>query len=142
MLPPPGRLAGRGRGRPSRRFLWLGSPALLRGLAGDAEPGADVGPGVAVAAEPDDGVADGVLDVGAEVSDEGEGFDVAACDAAGVGAQDAARERGVLVVLDDRPGGVWCQAVVDGVLALAAAGVRRHGGGPSCGAARRRPPGA
>ena len=47
----------------------------------------------------------------------GEGFDVAVGDAAGVGAQDAAGERGVLVVLDQPSGAVRCQRFLDGVLA-------------------------
>ena len=48
--------------------VWLRSwgitaPALLGCLPGDAEPGADVGPAVAAAAQPGDGVADGVVEV-------------------------------------------------------------------------------
>jgi len=83
MLPPPDPARGRGREAPSRPWLWL-APALLGGLAGDAEPSADVGPGAAVLfAQPGDGLAGGVLDVGAEVGDEGQCLDVAAGDAAG-----------------------------------------------------------
>ena len=41
-----------------------------------------------------------VVDLGGQAEHEGQGFDVAVGDAAGVGAQDAAGERGVLVVLD------------------------------------------
>ena len=52
-----------------------------------------------------------------EADHEGEGFDVAERDAAGVGPQDAAGERGVLVVLGQPPRAVWCQGPVDGVLA-------------------------
>ena len=40
------------------------APALLGSLAGDAEPHGDVGPGVAEFAEPGDGLAGGVLEVG------------------------------------------------------------------------------
>ena len=82
------------------------APALLGGLAGDAEPGADLGPGVAAAAQAFDGLADGGIDLGGETEHGDQGFDVAVGDAAGVGAQDAAGERGVLVVLDrTRPAG-------------------------------------
>jgi hypothetical protein len=42
--------------------LPVASPALLCCLTGDAEPGADVGPGVAVFAESDHGVPDAGVD--------------------------------------------------------------------------------
>ena len=64
---------------------WPGSPALLGGLAGDAEPGADLGPGVAGAAQAGDGLGDGGIDLGREAEHEGQGLDVAVGDAAGVG---------------------------------------------------------
>ena len=62
----PGRVTGS-----SRQWVLLVSvtgvgsvaPALLGSLAGDAEPHADVGPGVAEGAERGDGLAGGVLEV-------------------------------------------------------------------------------
>src|ERR1035438_5136724 len=96
---------------------WAASPALLGGLAGDAEPGADLGPGVAEAAQAGHGLADNGVDLVGEVGHEGECFDVAVRDAAGVGAQDAPGERGVLIVLPHPSGPFWCQGVLDGVLA-------------------------
>ena len=44
------------------------SPALLGGLAGDAEPGADVGPGISLGSQTGHGVADRGIDakVGAD----------------------------------------------------------------------------
>ena len=53
-----------------------------------------------------------VVDLGGQAEHEGQGLDVAVGDAAGVGAQDAAGERGVLVVLDHPSGAVWCQRVL------------------------------
>ena len=79
------------------------SPALLGGLAGDSEPGADLGPGVAAGAQAGDRLADGAVHVVGEGGHERQGFDVAGGDAARVGAQDTAGERGVVVVLDHRP---------------------------------------
>ena len=88
------------------------APALLGSLAGDAEPHGDVGPAVAEFAQAGDGVAGGVLEVVGEGAMVGDGFDVAGGDAAAVGADDAAEESGVLVVLDDRCA-VWCQGLLD-----------------------------
>ena len=48
-----------------------------------------------------------------EVGHGGDGVDVAAGDAAAVGADDAAQERGVLVVLGDPVTPFWCQRLVD-----------------------------
>ena len=87
-----------------RWWSWaVTAPALLGCLPGDAEPGADVSPAVAVAAQPGDGVADGGVEVVGERGHVGDGVDVAGGDAAAVGADDAPGEGGVLVVLDDRP---------------------------------------
>ena len=102
---------------------WCVAPALLGALAGDAEPQGDVGPGVAEGAEAGDGLADGVVEVVGEVGHGGDGFDVSGGDAAAVGADDAAEERGVLVVLDDPRSPFWCQWLVDGELGGAGAGV-------------------
>ena len=127
------------------------APALLGGLAGDAEPGADLGPGVAEAAQAGDGLGDGGVDLGGQAEHEGQGLDVAVGDAAGVGAQDAAGERGVLVVLDQPRGAVWCQRGLDSVRAAGRPGVswcgarsgrvRRSCGGPVAAAGPRRRPG-
>src|SRR5271166_4948983 len=98
----------------------MAAPALLGGLAGDAEPGTDVGPGVAEPAQPGDGLADSGVDLPGQVGHGGEGVDVTGGDAAGVGAQDAAGEAGVLVVADRPPGAVWCQRWIDTVVAAGA----------------------
>jgi len=79
------------------------TPALLSCLAGDAKAGADLGPGVTVGAQALDRFGYGGIEFLREAGHEGESFDVAVCDAAAVGAQDAADERGVLVVLDRPP---------------------------------------
>ena len=71
-------------GRLSRRSYGV-APALLGGLAGDAEPGADLGPGVAEGAQALDGPGDGGVDLGGEAKHEDQGFDVAVGDTAGVG---------------------------------------------------------
>src|SRR4051794_8741314 len=87
--------------RLSRSVMTGHRPSALGGLAGDAEPDADLGPGVAVSTQSEDGVADGVVELGGEVDHVGEGFDVAGGDTSGVGADNALDERGVFVVLDD-----------------------------------------
>src|SRR5689334_3062906 len=89
------------------------APALLGSLAGDAEPHGDVGPGVAEVAESGDGLAGGLLEVGREAVHGSDGFDVAGCDAAAVGAYDAAEERSILVVLDDPVAPSGCQRILD-----------------------------
>ena len=61
----------------------------------------------------------------------GDGFDVAGCDAAAVGADDAAQERGVLVVLDDPVSPFWCQGLLDAGRAVRRAGGVSHGWCPS-----------
>jgi hypothetical protein len=76
---------------------------LLGGLAGDADLGADVGPGVAERAQAGDGLADGGVDLGGEIGHGGQRVDVAGGYPAGVSAQDAAGETGVLVVVDRPP---------------------------------------
>jgi hypothetical protein len=75
---------------------------LLSGLAGDAEPGADLGPGVAIGAQALDSLGYGGVDLISQAGHEDECFHVAVPDAAGVGAQDAADECAVLVVMPDR----------------------------------------
>jgi hypothetical protein len=79
------------------------SPALLSGLAGDAEPGADLGPGVTVDAQALGGLCYGAVDLFGQAEHEGQGLDVALADTAAVGAQDAADECSILVVLDLPP---------------------------------------
>src|SRR6185312_11245193 len=111
----------------SRAGSWPGSPALLGALAGDAEPGADLGPGVAEAAQAMHGLGDGGVDPGGQAEHEGQGLDVAVGDAAGVGPQDAAGERGVLVVLHYPRGAVRCQRGLDSVRAVRTARVWRGG---------------
>ena len=59
------------------------SPALLCGLAGDAEPGADLGPGVAACAQALDRFGYGGVDLVSEADHEGQGLDVAVPDPAG-----------------------------------------------------------
>src|SRR4029077_3094002 len=81
-------------------------PVLERGLVVCPERGADLGPGIAGAAQAGDGLGDGVIDLGGQAEHEGQGLDVAVSDAAGIGPQDAAGERGILVVLDHAPGPV------------------------------------
>jgi hypothetical protein len=60
----------------------------LCGLAGDAEPVSDLGPGVALGAQVLDRLGDGVVQLVCEPGHEAECVDVAVCDAAAVGAQD------------------------------------------------------
>jgi hypothetical protein len=69
---------------------------LLSGLAGDAEAGTDLGPGVTAGAQALDGLGDGGVDLVAGVGHEAKCFHVAVTDAASVGVQDAADECGVL----------------------------------------------
>ena len=52
-------------------------------------------------AQPGDRVGDGLVQQPGEADQLGEGFDVAGGDPAGVGADDAPNEGGVVVVLDD-----------------------------------------
>src|SRR6266536_3128828 len=61
------------------------APALLGGLAGNADTVGDFGPGVAEGAQPGDGDVEGVFDLARQGEQVVEGFDVAACDAAAVG---------------------------------------------------------
>ena len=75
--------------------------------------------------EAGDGLADGVVEVVGEVGHVGDGFDVSGGDAAAVGADDAAEERGVLVVLDDPRSPFCCQGPVDGELGGADRGCHR-----------------
>jgi bifunctional DNase/RNase len=80
---------------------WLPScPALPCGLAADAEPVSDLGPGVALGAQALDRLSDGVVHLVGEPGHEAECFDVAVRNAAAVGAQDAPDE---LPVLDAPP---------------------------------------
>jgi hypothetical protein len=102
-------------------------PSCLGGLAGDAEPGADLGPGVPGVPQAGDGLGDRVVDVIGQADHVGQGLDVAGSDAAAVGPQDAPGERGVLAVLGNRPPPLGCQAVVDSVLGRAQRGLRGAG---------------
>jgi hypothetical protein len=76
---------------------------LLGGLAGDSESGADLGPGVAARAQALDCLGYGGVDLLGQAGHESQGLDVAVADSASVGAQDAADECAVLVVLDPAP---------------------------------------
>jgi hypothetical protein len=53
-----------------------GSPALLGGLAGDAEPGADLDPGVIACARAFDGLGYGGVDLLGQAEHEAQGLDV------------------------------------------------------------------
>ena len=86
---------------------------MLRSLAGDAELGADLGPGVAAAAQPLDCLGYRGVDLVGEIGHEDQGLDVAIADPASVGTQDAPDECAVLVVLDLPPSPFWCQPGLD-----------------------------
>ena len=62
---------------------------MLRGLAGDAEPGADLGPGVAAAEQSLDCPGYRGVDLVREIGHQDQGLDVAIADPASVGTQDA-----------------------------------------------------
>jgi len=72
-----------------------------------------LGPGVAPAAQTLDRLGDGVVQFVGKPGHEAECLDIAVCDAAAVGAQDAPDELFVLVVFDGPPPPVWCQASLD-----------------------------
>ena len=127
--PIPSRMAVRDRERLSRRSRCL-APALLGGLAGDAEPGADLGPGIPEHAQACHGLADRGIDLLGETGHGDERVDVAVRDTAGVGPQDAASERGIVVVLDQPPRPFRCQRPLDGVLARRAGRPSRRYPGP------------
>src|ERR1017187_2061731 len=91
------------------------SPSLLGSLPGDAEPGADLGPGVAPVAQAPDRLGYGGVELVSEADHEGQGFDFAVPDAAGVGAQDASDECAVLVVLDLPWMALRCQSSLESV---------------------------
>src|SRR5262249_45750227 len=76
-------------------------PALACGLAADAQPVGNLGPGVPECPQSDYGALDSVLNVGGEGDHRGEGFDVTGGDPATVGPHDAAGEGSVLVVLSN-----------------------------------------
>jgi hypothetical protein len=65
---------------------------LLGSLAGDVQPQADLGTGVALLAQAGHGISHGGVDLGGEIAHVLQGVDVALGDAAAVGAQDAAGE--------------------------------------------------
>lgn len=72
-------------------------------------------------AEASHGVADADVDgVGqlGQLGHEDQALDVSLSDAAGTGVPDAAGERGVLGVLNDRLRPVWCQGAVDSARAI------------------------
>jgi hypothetical protein len=102
------------------------APSLLGCLAGDAEPGADLSPGVPGVSQAGDGLGYGIVDVVDQADHVGERLDIAGGDAAAVGREDAPGERGLLGVLGDRPPPLWCQAVVDSVFG-SAGGLRGAG---------------
>lgn len=78
-------------------------PSAAGRLAGDAELGADLGPGVAVDAQVLDRLGYGGVDLFGQAGHKGQGLNVTVTDAAAVGAQDAPDECAVLVVLDLPP---------------------------------------
>jgi hypothetical protein len=82
---------------------------------GDAEQGADLRPGIATGAQALDGLGYGGVDLLGQTEHDGQGLDVAVPDTAAVGAQDAADECGVLVVLDLPSRAFWCQPGLDSV---------------------------
>ena len=90
------------------RVSCRGAPALLGGLAGGAEPEADVGPGVAAKAEEEDGLGELLACFGDQRAEAGDGVNVALPDAAGVAADRAAQEVGVLVVFHRPPEAFGC----------------------------------
>ena len=98
---------------------------MLRSLAGDAEPGADLGPGVAAAAQPLDRLGYRGVDLVGEIGHEDQGLEIAIADPASVGTQDAPDECAVLVVLDlpPSPFGVNPALTLSGAV-LALAGLR------------------
>ena len=85
----------------------------MGGLAADAETGADLGPGVAVGAQALDRLGHRGVDLLGQADQEAECFHIAVSDAAAVGAQDAADERTVLVVLDLSSWPFRCQPRLD-----------------------------
>ena len=84
---------------------------MLGGLAGDAEAGADLGPGVALGAQALNGLGYSGVDLITEAGHMDESFDVAAPYTVGVAAQDAPGECGVLVVFDPPPWAFWFEPV-------------------------------
>jgi hypothetical protein len=124
---PPRRLLGVDGGPGTSRGHVPCSPSLLCGLAGDAEPGADLGPGVAVSAQALDRLGDGAVQLVREPGHEAECFDIAVCDVAAVGAQDASDELPVLVVLDTPSPPVGCQSGLDTGSPTAAAATKSGG---------------
>ena len=101
-------------------------PSLPRGLAGDAEPISDLGPRVTLDAQALDRLGDGLVQLVREPGHQAQCFDVAVCDAAAVGAQDAPDELPVLIVLDAPPSPFWRQP---GLVTGSPAAVRRPGRG-------------
>ncbi len=99
------------------RLMCVGSlratPALLRCLPSDAEPGRNLGPGVTGLAQADHGSADGLVQLGREPDHVGQGVNVASCNSPRVRPHNASNEPGVLVVLDRSPSRVWCQPGLD-----------------------------
>ena len=89
------------------------APPLVGGLPGDAEPGADLGPGVPAAAQALDCLGDGGVQLVREAGHEDECSHVAVCNPATVAAQDAPDECPVLVILDLPPRPLWCQPSLD-----------------------------
>ncbi len=81
--------------------------------------------------KPDDGLCDRLVQLGCEPGHVGQGVNVTGHDSPGVGADDAADEGGVLVVLDVPSPLVWCQPGLDGGSPGAVANTRwvvRRGG--------------
>jgi hypothetical protein len=68
-------------------------PALLCRLAGNAETGGDVRPGVTGCPEPGHGLADGVVQLGGDAGHVADGVDIPGGDTAAVGGDDARRTK-------------------------------------------------
>jgi hypothetical protein len=91
-----------------------GGPALVGGLAGDADAQRDVGPAVALGAQPIDGDLDGTLEFAFQAEQVGEFVDVAGGDATGRSADDPAGKGRVVVVFHGRAvSSLRCQGRLD-----------------------------
>ena len=85
----------------------------MYGLAGDAEPQPDLGQRVAGIAQAGHSPAERGLDSTQQAAEVCDGVNVSGRDAAGIAAQDAAGECGVLVVFDVPLAAFACQRWLD-----------------------------
>jgi hypothetical protein len=102
------------------------APPLVGDLPGDAEPGANLGAGIAMFTKTGHGAADAGVDGVGQLGHEYQGLDVASGDAARIFPEDAPGERGVLRVLDRSPHPVPRQGLVDSARAFALRQALRH----------------